>query len=304
MEYQSGAVRPVDSFSDGWSIIKNDYWMYVAMVVVLGIIVIVVSLILSAINSAISNVIAAALGMATSNSGDVARTSAVIFPQVIAQIVGFFVNIIVTTLSGVLICGLYKSMSRVANGARAEFGDLFGGFEYLQSCFIVAAVLSVVQFVIAIVTLVIGAAVGVSAIGLGIGGLINSDGTPNPAIFGGLFLVFLAFMGVYIIIMLIISALTTFVYPLIAERNLSGGQALMTSVKGGLANLGGMILLLIVGGLLIFAGAIPCGLGLPFVAPIYLAGLFAAYRSVFGSYGSSQQYNPPPPPNFGQQRGY
>ena len=128
MEYQSGAVRPIGSIEQGWQLIKNDYFMYVAMVVVFGIILIVVSLILSTINSVITNVISAALGVATTNSGDVARTSAVILPQVIAQIVAFFVNIIVTTLSGVLLCGIYKSLSRVSNGARADFGDLFSGF--------------------------------------------------------------------------------------------------------------------------------------------------------------------------------
>lgn len=305
MEYQSGAVRPVDSFGDGWSIIKNDYWIYVAMVVVFGLIIIVVSLILSAINAAISGVLGGVLGVATSSSGDVARASAVIVPEVIKQSVGFFVNIIVATLSGIFLCGIYKSMSRVANGARAEFGDLFSGFENFQACLIVAVVVSVVQFVIAIVMLIAGVAVGVGAIGAGgLSGIITRDGQVNPAIFGGLLLIMLAFFGVYFVIMLIFSALTTFIYPLIGERNLSGGQALMTSVKSGLANLGGLILLLIIGVVMLIVGAIPCFLGLPFVAPIYIAALFSAYRSVFGSYGGYQNYNPPPPPNFGQQPGY
>ena len=67
MEYQSGAVRPIGSIEQGWQLIKNDYFMYVAMVVVFGIILIVVSLILSTINSVITNVISAALGVASAD---------------------------------------------------------------------------------------------------------------------------------------------------------------------------------------------------------------------------------------------
>lgn len=302
MEYQSGAVRPVDSFGDGWSIIKNDYWMYVAMAVVAGIILIIASITLNFINGLISGIISGALGVATSNSGDVARTSAIILPEVIKQIIGFFVSIIISTMSGILFCGIYKSISRVAQGARADFGDLFSGFENFQACFIVAVIVSVIQFVIALVMLFTGAAIGIGALGAGgLSGIVTKDGQVNPAIFGGLLLVILAFFGVYLVIMLIVAALTTFIYPLIGERNVSGGQAFMLSIKSGLANLGGLILLLLLGGLMVFAGAIPCGLGLPFVFPIYIAAIFSAYRSVFGAYGNSRQYNPPPPPNFGQQ---
>jgi hypothetical protein len=305
MEYQSGAVRPIDSFGDGWSIIKNDYWTYVVMALVAGIIIIVASFILNFINSAISTVIAGALGMATSNSGEVARTSAAIAPEVVKQVVGIFVNIVVTTLTGIFFCGFYKSMSRVAAGARAEFGDLFSGFENLTQCLIIAAIMSIIQFVFALVMLFTGVAIGIGALGVGgLSGIVTPDGQINPAIAGGLILVFLAFMGIYIVIALVWTALTTFIFPLIGERNLSGGQAFLTSIKAGLANIGGLIVLLIVGGLMVFAGAIPCLLGLPFVFPIYIAAIFAAYRSVFGAYGNYQQYNPPPPPNFGQQPGW
>jgi uncharacterized membrane protein len=305
MEYQSGAVRPADSFGDGWSIIKNDYWIYVLMAVVAGVIIIVASLILNVINGAISGVIAGALGMATSNAGDVARTSAAIVPEVIKQVIGIFVTIIVSTLSGIFLCGIYKSMSRVAAGGRAEFGDLFSGFENMQACLIIAAIMAIIQFVFALVMLFTGVAVGIGALGVGgLGGIVTRDGQINPAVAGGLILVFLAFMGIYLVAALIWGALTAFIYPLIGERNLPGAEAFMTSVKAGVANVGGLILLLLLGGLILVAGAIPCGLGLPFVFPIYLAGIFSAYRSVFGAHGNFRQQNPPPPPTFGQQPGW
>jgi uncharacterized membrane protein len=203
-----------------------------------------------------------------------------------------------------LFCGIYKSLSRIANGgARAEVGDLFSGFEHIQACFIYGIIMSIIQFVISIVILLGFAAVGFSALGFGIANIIK-DGQMDPTVLSGLIMVILAYAAISIIIGLILAALTAFVYPLIGERNLSGVQALGLSVKSGLANIGGLIGLLILGFLLILAGALPCLIGLPFLVPIYFAALFAAYRSVFGAVGGYQNYNPPPPPNFSNQPGY
>ena len=115
MNYQSGAVRPIGSIQEGWDLIKNDYWTYVLMCLVFGVILIVVSLILGAINGVITNLLAAGLGAATTNAGDAAKASAAILPQVIGQIVSFFTNIALVTLSGALLCGVYESLSRLSN---------------------------------------------------------------------------------------------------------------------------------------------------------------------------------------------
>ncbi len=73
----------------------------------------------------------------------------------------------------------------------------------------------------------------------------------------------------------------------------------MLSAKSGLANFVGLLLLLILMGLMAIGGAMVCGIGLLFVAPILAATLFSAYQSVFGRSGGSYNQNPPPPPNFG-----
>lgn len=301
MEYQSGAVRPVGSIEEGWKIIKDDYWIFFLMMLVTIVILVVASIILGLINNGITLGISTVLGIAAKDSGDAGKITATILPQIIALIISIFTNIIVATLSGALMCGIYTALSRKANSGSVDFGDLFTGFQKLQSCLIVAAVLSVVQFVIGIVTLLGGAAAGVSVIGAG---LLTQDGQLNPAIFGGLFLVILLFVGFSIVINLIISALTSFVYPLIAERNLSGGQALMLSIKSGFANIGGLILLLILLGFMTLGGVLVCFVGVLFVAPIITAALFAAFQSVFGKTGGSYQYAPPPPPIFNNQPGY
>lgn len=301
MEFQSGAVRPIGSIEQGWSIIKNNYWTFFLMTLVAIIILFAAAMILGLINNAITLGIAAALGVATRDSGDVGRISAAILPDLISAFISIFTNIIVLTISGALFCGIYSALSRQASTGAAEFGDMFVGFQKIAPCLVVAVVISVVQFVINLVMLLGGAAAGVSLLGTG---MLTSDGQLNPAIFGGLFLVILAFAAIYIVISLIISALTAFVYPLIGVRDLSGGQALMLSIKSGFANIVGLFLLLIMMFFMTLGGALACCIGVFFVAPILSASLFAAFQSVFGRTNNYYQNTPPPPPIFGNQPGY
>ena len=301
MEYQSGAVSPVGSISEGWNIIKDNYWLFFGMTLIAIVILVFAALILGFINNLITMAVAAAFGVAAQNTGDVGQMSAAIAPQLISMVISFFTNIIVLTISGALFCGIYSALARQANTNNAEFGDLFSGFQKIMPCFIAAIIMSVIQFVISAVFLAGGAALGISAIGAG---MLTRDGQLNPAIFGSLFLVIFIGVIIYIVVNLIVSALTAFVYPLIADRNLSGGEAVLLSIKGGLSNIFGMILLFILLFLMSIGGVLLCFVGILFVAPIMSASIFAAFRSVFGRQQDNRQYTPPAPPVFGQQPGY
>jgi hypothetical protein len=301
MQYQSGAVNPVGSIQEGWRIIKDDYWVFFLMTLLTFVILFVAAIILGLINNAITFGISAALGVTTNGSGDAVRLSAALLPQIISMIISLFTNIIVGAVSAALFCGIYTALAHKVRDGIAEFGDLFAGFSKFKACLIVAAVLGVIQFAITLVTVVGGAAVGFSAFSTG---MLTKDGQLNPAIFGGLFVGFLVIIGITLVLNLIIAALTAFSYPLIADRDLSGGEALKWSAKSGFANLGGIILLLILLGLMMFGGALVCLVGILFVAPIGTAALFAAYQSVFGRTGNAYQNTPPPPPIFNNQPGY
>ena len=301
MEYQRGAVRPIESISEGWETIKDNYWIFFAINLVAGIILFVSGLILGFINNVVTAGIMAVIGVTAQNSGGIGSVSTAVVPQLVSMVFGIFTNLIVITISGVLFCGIYKSLSRQASGETADFGDLFSEFQKIVPCFIVAIVLSLIQFVIGVTAIFGGAAIGFSALGSGI---ITSDGKLNPAVFGGLFLGIIILFFFYLIVSLIISALTTFTYPLITERNLPGGEALLLSIKGGLANIGGLIGLLILLGLMAFGGMLLCCIGVIFVAPILTAAIFVAYQNVFGRMNNIYQNTPPPPPTFGNQAGY
>lgn len=301
MDYQSGVVSPTRSIEEGWQLIKNDYWVFFGMILVTGIIVFALALILGSINNLITAGISAVLTSSTQESDSVTRVSASVVPQLIGQVIGFFVSIIVSIVAGILYCGLYRALARKADEGILEFGDLFSGFEKIVPCIVVSLILSLIQFVVGVVSVLFGAAVGVS---LGLEAIFK-NGKLDPTAFGGLFLIILAFACVSIIIQFIISALTLFIYPLIGEQQMSGGSAFMTSVKAGFSNIGGIILLLLLQTLMLLGGVILCIVGVLFVAPILAASIFSAYRSVFGKPRSENNWmNVPPPPVFNNQTNF
>lgn len=298
MEYQSGAVSPFGSISQGWNIIKDTYWMYVLMMLVTFVILIAVAVVVGMISNFITMGIWAAIGISLQDMQDPIKMSTSIVPQIISMIMSFFTNIIILTVSGALFCGIYAALSRTARTGIVDFSDLFAGFQKIPACLIIAVVMAVIQLIIGVVILGAGFALGVSA--AGISSMIIKDGTFDPAVLGGIFLIALAFVGFSIFVNLIISTFTAFVYPLIGERGVSGGQALSLSIKSGFANFFGILFLMILFVFMIFGGAIACLIGLLFVSPIIMASIFAAYQSVFGRMENTYQQNPPPPPNFGQ----
>jgi uncharacterized membrane protein len=300
MEYQSGAVGPIDSVQRGWDLIKNNYWTFFGMTLTAFVVLIVVGMVMNFITQAIVGIFAGIMGFATQNASDAAKIGGSLMPQILALIIGIFTNLVTVTISGVFYVGFFTGCSKQARGEFAEFGDLFAGFQKVTECLIVAVVLSLIGFVIGVIILVAAAAFGLSAFGVG---MLMQNGEFNPAVFGGLFFAIIVLAIVAILINLIYSSLTSFIYPLIAERNASGMESVLTSVKAGLANLVGMVLLMVVLFFMLLGGAFACLVGILFVAPIAGAAIYGAYQSVFGTFTNQFRQEPPPPPSFGFQQG-
>ena len=291
MEYQSGAVAPVGSIEEGWSFIKDDYWTFFLMSLLSFVMLAAVAVVVGLINNLITLGISTAFGAATHDAGDAGKISAAFVPQIVSMFVSFFTGIIITTLAGTLACGFYTALSRKVNTGVADFSDLFGGFNYWQSCLTASVVLSAIQFIINVVILMIGLVLGISAFGAGI---LGQNGKLNPNLLGAIFGFGLLIAFFYILLMLLLAVATAFVFPLIAERGLSGIQALALSARGGLSNALGLIGFFILQSLLVLGGFLLCGVGILFVAPLMYASVFAAYRQVFGVTNSN--FNPPMPP--------
>ncbi|MEP6925239.1 MAG: hypothetical protein ABI954_12300 [Pyrinomonadaceae bacterium] len=301
MDFQSGGIRPIGNVEEGWGLIKSDYWLFFAMTLVSALIVLAVFFVLSFVFGAISSLISVGLGVATQNANDIGKVSASVAPQLISQVLSIFTGLITATLSGLLTCGIYTALSRKANGGIPQFSDLFEGFKYFQQCLIFSLIITLIHFVINVVFILIGVALGVSAFGAGL--LTTRNGKFDPSVLAPIIGVVVVMALIYIVIFSVIGVCTFFTYPLIAERKLSAIGALKESAKAGISNFFSLIGLFIIQFFIALGGALLCGIGILFVLPILSATIFAAYLSVFGRTPQVGQQMPPTPDSFGGDYG-
>lgn len=95
-----------------------------------------------------------------------------------------------------------------------------------------------------------------------------------------------------------------FAMPLLAEHDFSIMETIKLSARAGWANVGGLILLLLVNGLMLIVGILALCIGIFFVLPIVYAAITVAYRQVFpGANNPAGQNTPPAPGNYGNMYG-
>jgi len=189
-------------------------------------------------------------------------------------------------LMGPMLCGLYLALFRRQRGEQVSFDLLFKGFEYFKESLIATIIQVVPIILIMIPTYVISVAIFLVMF------KPNRRGQPPDL---------LPFIAFVIIIMLVVMAISiaigvlfAFTYPLIVDRRLSGVDAVKTSIKAAMANLGGVLgLMLMMMGLSII-GVLLCYVGALLMMPIHFAAWAVAYRQVF----SSTNEQPPAPPGF------
>lgn len=295
MQHESRPVHPTETVAEGWELIKNDYWLFFGMTLVMTLIVIAVSAVLGGVVSAIAQIASRAITGAV--TADAAGKVAALLPQIIEQVFSIFTNLVATVLAAVFTCGIYISLSRKASGGTPDFGDLFAGFKYFLPCLLVALIFTLIQFFVGITMILIAFAFGITAFGPEI---LAPGGRIDGQIFQALIPAIFAVAIFYLIFSLIFAVLTDFVYQLIAIRNFSALDAIMQSARAGLKNFFGLVGLFIIQFFIALGGALLCGVGILFVLPILVAANFAAYLRVFGRASDfGAQHFPPPPPNFG-----
>jgi len=108
----------------------------------------------------------------------------------------------------------------------------------------------------------------------------------------------MVFFVVIMVASMLIEIFFMFAFPLIADRKLSGLEAVKLSFRAGKANLGGIIGLILLNGLLGFVGVLCCIIGVYFYIPIAFASQVVAYRRVFPDIGQTFPSPPPPPGNW------
>ena len=193
-------------------------------------------------------------------------------------------------LMGPMAVGLYMALFRKRRGELVEFGILFKGFDSFGDS-VVATLLMVIPIAIIIVPAYIIFYVGLILT------MQSGGGEPDPSAMFGLFAFFTVFWIIALLIIVVISLVFTFAYPLIADRKLSGMDAVKLSIRAALANFWRLLGLSLLNGLLVIAGMLLCYVGIFLVIPITFAALAIAYERVFGL-GQIRPNVPPPPPIF------
>jgi len=210
-------------------------------------------------------------------------------------VVGILIGSVVPLgiLMGPMMCGIYLALFQTRRGQPIEFGTLFKGFDHFGDS-LIATLLHLVPVIVIIVPSYIiffvfyfGFLVAMS----------QGGGPPNPVALLGFFALVIVFWLVVVVLLIVISVVFTFTYPLIVDRRLSGLDAVKLSIRAALANFWRLLGMLLLTGLLNFAGALLCYVGAFFVLPIGFAALAAAYEQVFGL-GEVKPNLPPPPPSF------
>jgi len=204
----------------------------------------------------------------------------------VATLLGGAVPIV---LIGPMMCGLYMCLLGKMRGEPIEFGLLFKGFDYFVPGLVAAAIQTVPGFLI-------GLPMGFISAGLAIATSAREryPRTEGPP---AIFWLVLAVLVIFAIILsLAIHALFLFAYPLIVDRKLSGWEAIKTSYRAALKNLGGIVGLILLNVGLGIVGFLCCFVGVYLVLPVTYAAYAAAYRQVFPETPMNFGSSPPPPP--------
>ena len=194
-------------------------------------------------------------------------------------------------LMGPMMCGLFLAFFHRMRGQAVEFGTLFKGFDYFGQS-VIATLIHLVPIVIVLAPFYLFFFV------VAILSVPDSpSGRSNSPALGVFFGVMGLLLLVMFLILLVVSILFTFAYPLIVERKLSGVDAVKLSCKAGLGNFWGLLGLFLLNALMAIGGVLLCYAGVFLVMPIAFAAVAIAYQQVFGI-APGQSHYPPPPPMF------
>ena len=210
--------------------------------------------------------------------------------------VGVFVGgAVPLVLIGPMMVGIYLCLFRRMRGEPVDFGTLFKGFDYFAQS-LIAALLQMIPMVVIMVPFYIVIFV------LMMTSMPRGGGPMDPDASSRFMFTFFGFEAVFILVMIAVGIAVNiffmFAFPLIADRGLSGLEAVKLSIKAGKANFGGILGLLLLNAGIGLLGVLACYVGVFFIMPISLASYAVAYRRVFPSISQNFVSPPPPPGNW------
>lgn len=193
----------------------------------------------------------------------------------VAYLLGFLTPM--TMLLGAMMCGLSLCYFSKLRGEEASFDVLFKGFDYFIESLIASLIIFAVLMVFFIPMYVVFYIVFVVSF-LSRGFVQGAGGGPDMLAFFGMMAVFELLI---LVVVLLVSTLTAFVYPLIVDRQLKAIAALKLSLKAVMTNFWGMLGLTLLNFLIVGLASLCCYLPVFLVLPITFGANIIAYRRVF-----------------------
>ena len=189
-------------------------------------------------------------------------------------LVGIFLGSLVPfgILLGPMMVGIYLCFADREQGKQVEFGTLFKGFDQFANALIAVLIMVGISVLVMIPLFIVMAVVMVSVLPSNGGNQVSPLAIP----------IFLVSYLVILIAVFIIQLPFLFTFQLIADRGLTGPQAVGLSFKGLQKNFGGCVFFAIVTGLLSMFAALACYLPVFLLMPITMGALFLAYRDIYG----------------------
>ena len=272
IQYVPGAIDAGGCVSNGWELIKRNYWMYFGITSLVA----VVSLVLSCIP----------------------------FVPILFQV---FVMPPITV-------GIFLVLFKEMRGEPVEFGMFFKGFDK----FVPALVIGVINSIPSIIFLILNFALRLGGIFAqilqGAAGkrsgssffqsqnLVQSNDAA-PLIAGGIIIVIVIVFIIFFLFSIAWGITFHFALPILAENDIGAIDAIKLGARAGWSNIGGLIVLFILEGLVVLLGFLAICVGIFFVLPVIFAANAFAYRQVFPWIDRNFNMNPPPPGAYGSNFG-
>src|SRR3954463_14621556 len=210
--------------------------------------------------------------------------------SLVGLLIGGMVPVI---LLGPMMVGVFLCLLQRQRRQPVEFATLFKGFDYFVPGMIVALIK-----VIPIVVLMVPYYIVMMA--MMFANMPKGRSEPeNPAAFVmGFFGVEMVFFLVIMVVSIVIELVFMFAFPLVADRNISGLDAVKLSFRAGKANFSGVLGLVLLNALFAFVGVLCCIIGVYFYLPVSFASMIVAYRRVFPDIPQVLATPPPPPASW------
>ena len=207
------------------------------------------------------------------------------------SLVGILIGgVVPIVLLGPMMVGIFLCLFQKLRHEPFEFGLLFKGFDQFVPGLLVT-VLKMIPILIVLVPYYIFL-IAMMATTMPRGGVQSPDQAQTFV------MSILGFEIVFFVIIMVVSIATEiffmFAYPLVADRKLSGLDAVKLSFRAGKANLGGVLGLMLLNMLFGILGVLCCVVGVYFYLPIAFASQAVAFRRVFPE--TFQPFPVPPPP--------